>query len=187
MHSCPMHDDHDPHLPKSVTVVLEDLRRQIAAEREGIGGLERQKIALESQIEGRRQRLVELEVTCRILFGGGPPSGGGGGGSPSQSAGRVSLAKPSVSTPPKVTHKHQSLTVLDGAPPEGMLAVEVIDGAVEQFPGQTRIERTSISPLLAKMANMKPEPLVEHLKETSRWRITEAGRVELEALNKARR
>ena len=85
----------------------------------------------------------------------------------------------------KPTQKLMSLAVLAEAPDTGLMAIEIIDGARERFPNAKRIERTSLSPLLAKMASSEEhEALVVHHKDEARWSLTPAGRDELERLKR---
>ena len=162
--------------PREVTVSWDDLKVRIAAKREVIDRLKREIVIHEEELGG-------LQAAERLLFGGGltPATQSG---DQLQRVGRVSLAK-SPRQRPKITHKYQTLAVLAEAPEDGLLAVEIIAGAAARFPLEASIERTSISPLLAKMAKPEAGPLVAHEKGTSRWSITDAGRRELASLKGA--
>lgn len=84
---------------------------------------------------------------------------------------------------PKLTQKFMTLSLLDEAPEEGLMAIEIIRRAGQRFTGAKTIERTSLSPLLAKMADVKGgAPLVIHHREENRWSIAPAGRDELKRL-----
>lgn len=85
---------------------------------------------------------------------------------------------------PKQTQKYRSLRIMDDAGEDGLMAIEIINISEERFPGASKIERTSLSPLLAKMASSSDgrDPLVLHHKDVNRWSITTAGRKELKRL-----
>lgn len=168
----PNHVEHQPSPARTVT--LAELEERMAAQREEVA-------RFEGLADASRRKLDEMEAARRFLFGEAQEGASADLADGQNTAlaeespttvRKVSLAKTPV---PKIKHLDQALAVLAGKPEEWQRAIDIIDGAVTLFPGQKRIERTSISPLLTKMRKTKPEPLVEHQERERRWRITDAG------------
>lgn len=169
----PNHVEHQPSPARTVT--LAELEESMAAKRDEVA-------RFEALAEASRRKLDEMEAARRFLFGEAQQVASAdlteaqeaalADEMPTTTVGTVSLAKTPV---PKIKHQDQALGALAKNPGEWHRAIDIIDGAVALFPGQKRIERTSISPLLTKMRKAKPEPLVEHQEKERRWRITDAG------------
>ncbi len=169
----PNHSEHQ--LSPARTVTLAELDARMAAQRDEVA-------RFEELAEASRRKLDEMEAARRFLFGEAQEAASvdlaegqetvAAEGRPAATARPVSLAKTPV---PKIKHQDQALGALAKTPGEWQRAIDIINGAVTLFPGQKRIERTSISPLLTKMRKAKPEPLVEHQEKERRWRITDAG------------
>lgn len=87
---------------------------------------------------------------------------------------KVSLARPPKG--PKKTHKFIALEQLSRSD-KPLKVVEIISGAFDLY--RKEIERTSLSPLLAKLLEAG---LVEHDRTDARWRITDAGRAAFQKL-----
>ena len=146
------------------------------------------KAELELRIRGREENMTFLRgirsrVTGDIVLVGISDTGVASEPTRRLEVGSSKLASGSTYVGPKLTQKYMSLNAMDEAPEAGLLAIEIINRANERFPDASRIERTSLSPLLAKMASSKDgPPLVKHHKEANRWSITPAGRKELKRL-----
>lgn len=163
-------------------MVTLDVDAEIAALR-AANDRDRQTIAgLEAQIGGREENITFLRgirsrITGGTIFVSVP---GADALSESSRSPRVGATRKAG---PKPTQKFRALSAMADAGDEGLMAIEIINVSKERFPGVDRIERTSLSPLLAKMASSKDQaPLVIHHKNENRWSITAAGREELERL-----
>ncbi len=146
------------------------------------------KAQLEAQIRGREENMTFLRgirsrVTGDIVLDGLSDTGMTSEPTRRLEVGSSTLASASTFIEPKLTQKYMSLSAMDEASEGGLLAIEIINRASERFPYANRIERTSLSPLLAKMASPKNgPPLVIHHKTANRWSITSTGRDELKRL-----
>lgn len=163
-------------LPATVTVDTAMVVQQIKAFDEAnhadreLAVLRRREAAeADARIAAREAAAAALRATLRLPDGDIRMDGDHGSG------GRVSLAR----TGPKLTHRYMASAILRDAD-EPLKAADVISRISDRF--GRRIERTSLSPLLAKLLS---EGLVEH--EGSSWRITEAGSAAVALTEKGRK
>lgn len=169
-----MTDDSYSHVPATVTVPTASLVEQLRAIDEE--NLADRRMCAEAEARIAAREAVALPI--RMILGIAAPKDDEVVIQPT-SLGRVSLAKGPRG--PKLTHKYMSLKVLsDSAKP--MKVVEIVRRVADQF--RKPVERTSLSPLLAKLLEAK---LVEHDKNDACWRITEKGRTALAEIEGAAR
>lgn len=184
-----MSDDSPPPVSRSVTFEVSDIVKDMA-ELKRLNQEDQQLVELvQARMKGREERHAALATLLSMI-----DSGSISIGMAERPAGRVSLAKTSAPAVPadtgtgtrpyggpKLTQKFMTLSALKGAPKGGLLAIEIVGSMRDQFAKE--VERTSLSPLLAKMASAKAgEPLVVHHKDVNRWSITDHGIQELKRL-----
>lgn len=174
--------------PPPTRRVTVDIDAEIAA-LEAANDRDRQAVAeLQARIAGREENATFLRGLLSRVAGGAADVGVVDAGLPAGHATEPVVIHPDRSSGatyvgPKLTQKYMSLSLLDEPPGAGLMAVEIINLARARFPSANPIERTSLSPLLAKMACPKEgAALVTHHKEVNRWSITPAGRAELRRL-----
>ena len=164
-------------------VVTLDVDAEIAA-LEAASDRDRQAIAgLQAQIKGREENITFLRGIRSRVTGGTIMVSVPDAHMPSETSLHLKVNTTKKASGPKLTQKFRALSAMADANDEGLMAIEMINISKERFPGAKEIERTSLSPLLAKMASLKDGPsLVIHHKDENRWSITAAGREELKRL-----
>ncbi|MHC9419178.1 hypothetical protein ACYZX9_11355 [Sphingomonas citri] len=179
-----MSDDSPQPASRSVTFEVDDIVRDMA-ELKRLNQEDQQLVELiQARMKGREEQRTALATLLSMIDNGSISIG-----MADRPPGRVSLAKAAAPADagavsyggPKLTQKFMTLSALERAPKAGLLAIEIIGSMRDQFGKE--VERTSLSPLLAKMADAKAgEPLVVHNKDVNRWGITERGLQELKRL-----
>ncbi len=165
-----MTDDSYSHVPETVTVSTAKLVAKLRTIDEDNLGDRRIIAEAEARIAAREANAAPI----RMILGIDAPSADEVS-LRQGTVGKVSLARPPKG--PKKTHKYIALEQLSRSD-KPLKVVEIISGAFDLY--RKEIERTSLSPLLAKLLEAG---LVEHDKSDARWRITDAGRAALQKLN----